>query len=356
MVDGWPDLGFEQRTVSCRQYVRRCQSARIEWDFMETPTFEDVLASLFLANALFELKCRKASWGHVREAITLASAAGLHDSRLYAHLGDEDRIRRQRAWALLFITERGAVIPDGFPVSILMPPYLTEQALSGEDTIIAPGLSALHALFSLLDFKFVKLWNDPSQSAFGDSTYSDLSLLQDHLRELDLSGRHLSDVQRADVLITQQWLRLIFWQAALKQGYITTAATDPAFTYSYPVDIAMKLCQVVKTLPPVAIQVHGLGIFEKQFEIAYSLMDALALSGVSRIEHHECLRYLLLSLSASPNSRQIYVKTLEKKMDGQQQKYQSLAGVQLLREDGSGNSRQQSRRHSTAFARSASHQ
>ena len=109
----------------------------------------------------------------------------------------------------------------------------------------------------------------------------------------------------------------------------------------------MDLCEVVKSLPPVAIQVHGLGIFEKQFDIAYSLMDTLALSGTTQPEHHECLRYILLSLSASPNSRQIYVRTLEKRMSGQQ-KYRSLGGVQLLREDAG--SRQASRRHSNAIA------
>ena len=148
-----------------------------------------------------------------------------------------------------------------------------------------------------------------------------------------------------------RWLRLIFWQAALRQGYISTTASDPAFTYNYPIDIAMALCNVVKTLPPVAVQVHGLGIFEKQFEIAYSLMDSLTLSGGAQPEHHECLRYLLLSLSASPKSRQLYVKTLEKKMGGQQ-KYRNLGEVQLFRDD-TCNSRQRSRRHSTGFAVSA---
>lgn len=91
--------------------------------------------------------------------------------------------------------------------------------------------------------------------------------------------------------------------------------------------------------------------FEKQFEIAYSLLDALTLSGATQpADHYETLRYLLLSLSASPNSRQIYVRTLEKKMGGgpegtsEQQKYRHLAGVQLLRDDGS--IRQPSRRAS----------
>ena len=124
-------------------------------------------------------------------------------------------------------------------------------------TLLA-GLMALYGLFSLLDFKFVKLWNEPSYTAFGSSSYNDLSMLQSHLRDLQIVQPGLSEVQRADVLITQQWLRLTFWQAALRLGFISTAAEDSAFTYNYPIDIAMALCQVVKSLPPVAIQVRTL--------------------------------------------------------------------------------------------------
>ena len=134
----------------------------------------------------------------------------------------------------------------------------------------------------------------------------------------------------------------MFWQAVLRQGFISTTADDPAFTYTYPIDVAMKLREVMISLPPIAIQVHGLGVFEKVFEVVYSLMDALALMG-TQPEHHECMRFLLLSLSASPNSRQVYIRTLEKKMGGQR-KYRSLAGVELLRDDGS---RHNSRRQST---------
>lgn len=345
MIDRWPDLGGEQRAVACRQFIQKCRQLRLEWNYMEQPTYEDSLVSLFIANAYFELKCRKTSWSFVRQAITIASAANMHNDIGYIGLSDDEVTRRRRAFALLFITERGAAIQDNFPVSLFVAPSLPTNALPSEDPSVIGGLLSLHGLFSLLDFKFVKLWNDAAH-AVGDDIFLDLSALQHRLSTLSIDTTGLNDIQKADILITQQWLRLIFWQTALRLGYISTAAADPAFTYNYPVEIAMALCNVVKSIPPIAIQVHGLGIFEKQFEIAYSLMDTLALSGPTQAEHHECLRYLLLSLSASPSSRQIYVRTLEKKMDSQQ-KYRNLAGVELLRDD-SGGSRQNSRRGSLA--------
>ncbi|GAB7329575.1 hypothetical protein MBLNU13_g01332t1 [Cladosporium sp. NU13] len=234
--------------------------------------------------------------------------------------------------------------------TILSPPPLSCDIFLDEDPSVSRGLSGLHSLFSLLNFDFVQLWNELASLTGGERGFPELSRLQVHLRQ-DLGIQGLSDIQRADVLITQQWLRLVFWQAALRLGLISSSAADSAFTYHYPVEIASSLCEIVKSLPPVAIQVHGLGIFEKQFEIAYSLLDALTLSGATQpADHYETLRYLLLSLSASPNSRQIYVRTLEKKMGGgpegtgEQQKYRHLAGVQLLRDDGS--IRQPSRRAS----------
>ena len=82
--------------------------------------------------------------------------------------------------------------------------------------------------------------------------------------------------------------------------------------------------------------------FEKQFEIAYSLLDALTFSNTFQAtDHYETLRSLLLSLSASPTSREVYVHILQDKM-GQtpasrtDQKYVHLADVQLLRDDRAG--------------------
>lgn len=256
MVDDWPNLGNEQRAVSARLFMGKCRQLRIDWDYQEEAEYYDVLASLFIANTFFELKCRRASWFFVREAINLAIIAGLHSDGAYIDVDDQEQVRRRRAYALLFITERGAAILDGFPVSIFNPPPMPSIALPGEDPSTVAGLMALHSLFCLLDVKFVKLWNSHMQASFDNTGYSDLLLLQSHLRDLHIDRSGLSDIQRADVLITQQWLRLTFWQAALRLGYISTGAEDRAFTYEYPIDIAMAMCDVVKALPPVAIQVR----------------------------------------------------------------------------------------------------
>lgn len=260
-VEQWPNMSAEQRAVHARIFIRQCQEIRMhDANFVEDASFANVLCSLFIAVTYFELKCRKASWFFVREAITLAHATGLHLASTDPSQSAAERIQRQRTYAILFVTERGAAVVDSLPVTILSPPYLSADSFLDEDPTVSRGLISLHNLFSLLDFGFVQFWNDlASLSSGAERGFPELSRLQSHLRQ-DPGVQGLSDIQRADVLITQQWLRLVFWQAALRLGLISSSNADPAFTYAYPLDIASSLCEIVKSLPPVAIQVHGLGI------------------------------------------------------------------------------------------------
>ncbi|EMC91436.1 hypothetical protein BAUCODRAFT_45860, partial [Baudoinia panamericana UAMH 10762] len=257
-VNGWPSLGAEQRAVSARRFIRQYHRANVMRD-IEKAKYEDVLVALFVANACFELKQRKTSWFYVREAINLAIAAGLDNLGTYSALDQDTATRYRRAYSLVFISERGAAIFNNFPVSILDPPTLPCLPLVDEDASISVGLGALHNLFSLLDHSFVRLWNDMHSHAPHNTNFADLLQLQQHLRDANLA-HGLSDIQRADVLITQQWLRLVFWQASLSQGLVSSNAADAAFLYTYPLAIAVDLCQILRTLPPMAIEVHGLGI------------------------------------------------------------------------------------------------
>jgi hypothetical protein len=283
-VDKWPSMSTEQRAVHARKCIRQCQEIRMNTNFIENATFQDILCSLFIAVTYFELKCRKASWFFVREAITLAHATGLHLVSKDTSLNATESIQKQRTYAILFITERGAAVLDSFPVTILSPPILSCDIFLDEDPSVSRGLTSLHSLFSLLNFDFVQLWNELASLTGGERGFPELSRLQEHLRQ-DLGIEGLSDIQRADVLITQQWLRLVFWQAALRLGLISSSAADPAFTYRYPVDIASCLCEIVKSLPPVAIQVHGLGIVS-MYNIPATICANIRLSSKSNLRSH----------------------------------------------------------------------
>jgi hypothetical protein len=266
-VDAWPSFDLQSRTKAARELIRRCLEDRTHSDYAEIVAPDDVLTSLFIAVTFFDLKRRNQAWFYIREAISLAQLAGMHVIDQDSKLDPIERTRRQRIYALLYVTERGAFIHDMLPVSIFVPPKLLCERLPDEDPSISSGLNMLFHLFSLLTYDFVRDRSRlPSAESTGDE-YDIFADLQERLGQ-DLDVTAVSEIQRADILITQQWLRLAVWQTALKLGLISSTATDPSYTYSYPVQIALALCEVLKMLPSTAIEVHGLGI-----------VSALVLSG-----------------------------------------------------------------------------
>jgi hypothetical protein len=71
---------------------------------------------------------------------------------------------------------------------------------------------------------------------------------------------NLTDIHKADILITQQWLRLVFWQSSTRQGLLSSASDDEALSYHYPCQITKSLCAVLESLPTRAIAIHGMAI------------------------------------------------------------------------------------------------
>lgn len=259
-VSGWPDLSFDSRAALGRRLVRQCLKLRLECDHIESVSTSGILTSLFLSVTYFELRHRRSSWFYLREAITLAQAAHLHEEVGYQGLNDVQKICYHRTYCLLFITERGAAILGNFPVSITRVPQMPTHSLSGEGNGILTGLQSLFRLFSFLDEGFIEFWNSPVNALPQVMKSVNFKLIQQNLEDFRYEGDGLSHIQRADIVITQHWLRLVFWQAAMRQGLISSSARDSAFSYTFPIEIARSLCDDLKTLPSAAIQVHGLGI------------------------------------------------------------------------------------------------
>lgn len=82
-------------------------------------------------------------------------------------------------------------------------------------------------------------------------------------------------IQKADLLITQQWLRLIVWQSSFRQTLLSWTAPHESMHFAFPLAIARSTANVLQSLPPSAVEVHGMGIFEKIFEIATWCMNVL---------------------------------------------------------------------------------
>ncbi|KAK0705885.1 hypothetical protein B0T26DRAFT_437730 [Lasiosphaeria miniovina] len=142
-----------------------------------------------------------------------------------------------------------------------------------------------------------------------------------------------ADIQTVNLLITQQWLRLIVWQSSLRQGLISWRARDKTLHFAFPLTIACRTASLLAALPRSAVQVPGTSIFEKIFQIGIScinFLDAcdanLAKNGVSvtnvtarfldGIEWRngavtiDPVELFVKALSSNPNSRTQFARDL----------------------------------------------
>ncbi|KIX05867.1 uncharacterized protein Z518_03840 [Rhinocladiella mackenziei CBS 650.93] len=312
------DLPLDKKLQLGKQFVELCWYLRRSVDWAESTSLMSIQASYHISVALFELKKPRAHHFYLREAIGMAMEQGLHLESTYVGMDETQAICSRRTFALLFITERGLAILRNKPTQITRLPRLSTEYFDEQDGIILAGFSALVNLFSILDEKFVRLWSATSPCEVSQiyETIDNVIAIQHSLNEMSFDRSAMTDIQKADVLITHQWLRLIFWQASMRQGLVSYSSSDPIFSSWYPIDIAKNLCTAMTEISYDAILVHGLGIFEKLFEVAYTLMDALTIANLNWSDSRE-LRYLFDVLSASPNSQNTYVRMLQTKIESE---------------------------------------
>jgi len=83
-------------------------------------------------------------------------------------------------------------------------------------------------------------------------------------------------IQKADLLITQQWLRLIVWRSSEQRHLLSWSSPHESMDVAFPLEIARSTVSILESLPSTAVEVHGMGIFEKIFKIGAAYIDALS--------------------------------------------------------------------------------
>jgi hypothetical protein len=166
--------------------------------------------------------------------------------------------------------------------------------------------------YHLLDSSFVDSWNEASSAPASTTTYT---ALQRQLNRPQPSDISITDIQKADILVTQQWLRLIVWQSSMRQGLLSSTAEDESMTFRYPLKIAHSLLDVISSLPTTSIEVHGMGIFEKIFEIGNTMLDVMQACGTSLPNEsygvtQDPFEVFVKTLSQTPNSQRQYANLL----------------------------------------------
>ncbi|TDZ61448.1 putative sucrose utilization protein SUC1 [Colletotrichum trifolii] len=306
----WEVVGrfFLDETISTRQ----------SYDFLEDLSLSAVISSFYLSTSFFEINQSRKSWYYLREALTNAQDLGLQDDSTYYGLSREETLCRQRVFWILFVTERSFAILRNKPITFKRTPSLPTTRHPYEGPDIHAGFLQLVSSYTPLDESFVTAWNEGSDPRVSATTFlalqNLLSLPPAFLRPRNARGSpsaqqqqfvgsfgaasagresgapEPTDIQKADLLITQQWLRLIVWQSSMRQGLLSW--TNPAesgggvssgssvgggnsMCFSFPLTVARDTASILASLPSKAVEVHGMGIMEKIFEIGTWCVNVL---------------------------------------------------------------------------------
>ncbi|KAK1464341.1 fungal specific transcription factor [Colletotrichum melonis] len=227
---------------------------------------------------------------YLREAITIAQIMGLHKESSYVALPlAEQQMRRRTLW-LLFVTERGVAMLHKLPVALKSNtrfPSLDGSGVGEDEGHILPAFKKLADLFWIFDQSgaFDILQNSDDEDALwsmadGLQTASRacLDVVQQKLQQIPLDSDASNDVQRADIVVTRQWMQAVLWKVTMNHGraWSSNSNNNTVTSLSHPIQIAKEFLQLISQLPSTAIEAHGPGIEFKIYEIASAVTDAVA--------------------------------------------------------------------------------
>lgn len=245
---GGPTQGFYD--VSSSGFESEAKMAREEADHMENVSLNSILSSFFLHVYCANVGRMNASTVFLGEAIFKAHIMDLHKASYYLHLSPERTQHSLRIYWLLFITERAHSIQHDVPTTLKRAsglPHLQDS----QDGSVAPAFIQLCKLFHILD---TTISADPATAR---------NALTEAQRQLSRDESAISlenELQRADISVTQQWMRIFLWQHALNVTSISSVNASEEFSFSFPAKVAQNVLGNLSTLSQQSIEAHGPGM------------------------------------------------------------------------------------------------
>lgn len=252
--------------------LEEVQRVRQGYDYIENPSVESVITSFFLFAGHFGLDKHNTAWSSLREATTIALILNMQDESAYLEGDFMENCRKRRLYWLIFSTERAYALQRHRPISLHATIELPKLREDPTESHTIEGFLHLINLFRPFDDTFIGLWN----KARNDCSTPWLAHLQKQLTAALPPTLNVTDSQAADLRTTQQWLRTMVWQLSITNGYLSSSSSDSSMTFQYPVEISRDLVADLSGLPLASMEVHGIGLIEKVFDVACTLTDVIS--------------------------------------------------------------------------------
>ncbi|KAL8650120.1 MAG: hypothetical protein Q9210_004014 [Variospora velana] len=243
---------------------------RKAYDYIEKPSVNAVMTSFFAFGCFFGLDNHNTAWFHLREATTLAQTIGMQDEKTYASMEYTESAGMRRLFWLLFVTERAYALQKHRPLTLHATIKLPPAAEDPSKPIA--GFLYMVNIYRPFDDTFIGLWNKSRT----DCSTLWLARLQKQLTQELPAVLDCTETQAADLRTSQHWLRTIVWQLSITNGFLSSTSPDSSTTFTYPIEIAKDLVAATSQLSQRSMEVHGIGLIEKLFDVACTLIDVMS--------------------------------------------------------------------------------
>ncbi|KAI0110707.1 hypothetical protein F4776DRAFT_657115 [Hypoxylon sp. NC0597] len=286
---GW--LLLEEALAAHRHLTRR-----------STPSLDSVLLVFFI------YACHASLFHHSQAFFFLREAATLFILVKPDGMDDLSRLLAERLFWVLLISERSHAIRYRRPITLQVTTNGFGLSFPTDNDHTLAGFRCLAALFRGLDTSFIALLNQETVPR---------TVSHDSLNEVEMAinialnhscPSDLLPTQNANLRVTQLWLRIVLWQLRLRLGHLSEQNTQSSRTYQYPLEVAKDLALSTRDLPIHSIQVHGVGITEKLFDIACAVINVLARVPIqmTKTSAEDDLKYVRRLILQLPGGSTVY--------------------------------------------------
>ncbi|KAF2672940.1 hypothetical protein BT63DRAFT_368375 [Microthyrium microscopicum] len=282
-----------------RLLIDEAMRVRRSYEWSERPQITTICTSFFISRCFHCLDRQDTAWIYLRQATTLAHVLGLHNEETYSHGLDAENCAKRKLFWTLFVNERAYAVKMHRPLTLYPTIQMPTPETETENQAAVFGFIQLIKLYRIVDDRFFAIWN---RNIENDSPH----WLENVLRTLDALAtlnHELPELSAIDLKISRHWLRSIVWQLSLGQMSLSSVPVDNNMMYKGLIDACGELVEQASTFPLVAMEIHGLDLAEKLFDVTCRLGHYLSFLPYNLVmigqDYHQRLYSIIASLSCA---------------------------------------------------------
>lgn len=249
-----------------RTMLLEIEDLRRQYDYRESPSVDFLATSFFMHVAYTNLGRLTTSTLLLREAVTIAYILNLHRPSHYDEVTAIERENHLRMFWILFITERAHATQHDIPCVMTVDPDMPELDAETQPSVLSPLIMLCRMFRSFCEGSSASL------------TPESLTSFNNQLLRIPTMTENHHELQKADLSVTQQWIRLMFWKMAINKVVMSASSTDDIRSVFFPISLAKDLLSNISTLSIDSLEAHGVGMQLKLFEVTNSVADIITLN------------------------------------------------------------------------------